>query len=223
MNDIFGPLSSHFFSLLLINTLFLGILLRGIFYRHSPIRNSMFGFFMFGTGVFLVTHLLQGVEISMGFAFGLFAIFAMLRYRTESISIRDMTYLFLVIVISLLNGVGPLTAASAAFINSLLCLIVAAGESSLFAPRIFEKSIRYENIHNVRPENYHLLVEDIIERTGLDVQNIEISNIDFLSDIANLKVSYKEDKRAYNQVSDNQITSTPEAEQSAEQSSEQSA
>ena len=192
MNDIFGPLSSHFFSLLLINTLFLGILLRGIFYRHSPKRNSMFGFFMFGTGVFLVTHLLQGVEISMGFAFGLFAIFAMLRYRTESISIRDMTYLFLVIVISLLNGVGPLTAVSAAFINSLLCLIVAAGESSLFAPRIFEKSIRYENIHNIRPENYHLLVADIKERTGLNVKGIQVNNIDFLSDVANIKVSYEE-------------------------------
>ena len=94
-------LGSHFFSMLLVNIVFLGVMLRGIFYRHSPDRNSLFGFFMFGTGVFLVTHLLQGVEISMGFAFGLFAIFAMLRYRTETITIRDMTYLFLVIVISL--------------------------------------------------------------------------------------------------------------------------
>ena len=127
MNEIFAPLSTHFFSMLLVNIAFLGILVRGIFYRHSPDRNSLFGFFMFGTGVFLVTHLLQGVEISMGFAFGLFAIFAMLRYRTESISIRDMTYLFLVIVISLLNGVGPLTPISASFVSALLCIIVAIG------------------------------------------------------------------------------------------------
>ena len=109
MNDIIGLITGKFFSLLVINTIFLGILLRGIFYRYSPDRNSVFGFYMFGTGVFLLTHLLQAVEISMGFAFGLFAIFAMLRYRTESITIRNMTYLFLVIVISLLNGVGPLT------------------------------------------------------------------------------------------------------------------
>ena len=215
MNDILGPLSSHFFSLLIINTLFLGILLRGIFYRYSPKRNPMFGFFMFGTGVFLVTHLLQSVEISMGFAFGLFAIFAMLRYRTESISIRDMTYLFLVIVISLLNGVGPLTVISAVLIHSILCLIVALGESTFFAPRIFEKSIRYENIYNIRPENYHILLEDIIERTGLDVQGIQISNIDFLSDVANLKVSYKEDKRVFNSVDKQQNTSTPRDKQSA--------
>lgn len=192
MNEIFAPLSTHFFSMLLVNIVFLGILVRGIFYRHSPDRNSLFGFFMFGTGVFLVTHLLQGVEISMGFAFGLFAIFAMLRYRTESISIRDMTYLFLVIVISLLNGVGPLTPISASFVSALLCIIVAIGETTLFAPRIFEKKIRYENIHNIRPENYELLVADINERTGLDVKSIEIINIDFLSDIANLKVFYSE-------------------------------
>ena len=193
MNDIFAPLGSHFFAMLLVNIIFLGVLLRGIFYRHSPDRNSLFGFFMFGTGVFLVTHLLQGVEISMGFAFGLFAIFAMLRYRTESITIRDMTYLFLVIVISLLNGVGPLTPLSAAFVNGLLCIIVAAGETSLFAPRIFEKNIRYENIHNIRPENYDQLVADITERTGLDIKGIEIINIDFLSDIANLKVLHGEE------------------------------
>jgi hypothetical protein len=194
MNDIFAPLGSHFFAMLLVNIIFLGVLLRGIFYRHSPDRNSLFGFFMFGTGVFLVTHLLQGVEISMGFAFGLFAIFAMLRYRTESITIRDMTYLFLVIVISLLNGVGPLTPLSAAFVNGLLCIIVAAGETSLFAPRIFEKNIRYENIHNIRPENYDQLVADITERTGLDIKGIEIINIDFLSDIANLKVFHNEER-----------------------------
>ena len=194
MNDIFGLLSGQFFPLLLINTVFLAVLLRGIFFRHSPKRNFLFGFFMFGTGVFLVTHLLQGVEISMGFAFGLFAIFAMLRYRTETISIRDMTYLFLVIVISLLNGVGPLTPEGATFVNAILCIIVAIGETSLFAPRVFEKRIRYENINNIRPENYHLLVADITQRTGLNVTNIEITDIDFLSDIANLQISYSETK-----------------------------
>ena len=77
-----------------------------------------------------------------------------------------------------------------------MCVVVAGGESTFFAPRIFEKNIRYENIHNIRPENYHLLVEDIIERTGLDVQNIEITNIDFLSDIANLKVFIKKIKES---------------------------
>ena len=209
MNDISTPLSSHFFSMLLVNIVFLGVMLRGIFYRHSPDRNSLFGFFMFGTGVFLVTHLLQGVEISMGFAFGLFAIFAMLRYRTETITIRDMTYLFLVIVISLLNGVAPLTPVSAAIVCSILCVVVAIGETTVFAPRIFEKNIRYENIHNIRPENYELLVADITERTGLDVKAIEIINIDFLSDIANLKVFHGEEihsaKAAVNSEDNNSL------------------
>jgi uncharacterized membrane protein YccC len=170
---------------------------------------------MFGTGVFLLTHLLQGVEISMGFAFGLFAIFAMLRYRTESISIRNMTYLFLVIVVSLLNGVGPLTFVSAAFVNAILCVMVAFGETSLFAPRVFEKTIRYENIHNIRPENYHLLVADIKERTGLDVKAIQVNNIDFLSDVANLKVSYSETPQTTNVASNNQTEAVYKGEKSA--------
>ncbi|MDG1693361.1 MAG: DUF4956 domain-containing protein [Porticoccaceae bacterium] len=203
MNDIFGLFVGQFFPLLLINTIFLGVLLRGIFYRYTPDRNSVFGFFMFGTGVFLLTHLLQGVEISMGFAFGLFAIFAMLRYRTESISIRNMTYLFLVIVISLLNGVGPLSFLSAAFVNAILCVMVAVGETGLFAPRVFEKTIRYENIHNIRPENHHLLVADIEERTGLDVKDIQINNIDFLSDVASIKVSYSEPASNINDSTEN--------------------
>ena len=215
MNDIIELVTGQFFPLLTINTIFLGILLRGIFYRYSPDRNSVFGFFMFGTGVFLLTHLLQGVEISMGFAFGLFAIFAMLRYRTESISIRNMTYLFLVIVVSLLNGVGPLTFVSAAFVNAILCVMVAFGETSLFAPRVFEKTIRYENIHNIRPENYHLLVADIKERTGLDVKAIQVNNIDFLSDVANLKVYYSETPQTTNVASNNQTEAVYKGEKSA--------
>ena len=183
-------LSSQFIPLFVINTLFLAILLRGIFFRFSPIRNSLFGFFMFGSGVFLVTHLLQGVEISMGFAFGLFAIFAMLRYRTESISIRNMSYLFLVIVISLLNGVSPLAPVSLILVNGLLCALVAFGETNLFAPRIFSKSIRYENIHNIRPENHQILIDDLKQRTGFDIQRIDVSSIDFLSDTANIKIFY---------------------------------
>lgn len=192
MNSITGLIFGQFLPLLIINTLFLTILLRLIFFRYSPKRNALFGYFMFGCGVFSVTNLLQGVEISMGFAFGLFAIFAMLRYRTEAISIRDMTYLFLVIVISLINGVGPLSIASLITVNAILCAIVAFGETSLFAPRIFIKNIRYENIENIRPENYELLMADIKERTGLQIERVQISNIDFLSDVANIKVFHYE-------------------------------
>ena len=97
---------------------------------------------------------------------------------------------------TLLSGVDAVHEPSCneAFVNGILCIIVAAGETNLFAPRIFEKNIRYENIHNIRPENYELLVADIKDRTGLDVKSIEILNIDFLSDIANLKVLHGESK-----------------------------
>ena len=139
----------------------------------------------------------------------------MLRYRTETITIRDMTYLFLVIVISLLNGVGPLTPVSAAIVCSILCVVVAIGETTVFAPRIFEKNIRYENIHNIRPENYDLLVADIKERTGLDVKSIEILNIDFLSDIANLKVLHGEENIGANAAAKSEDATSLVGEKSA--------
>jgi len=190
MSNTLELFSGSFMQLFVVNILFLLVLLRGIFYRYSPNRDSLFGFFMFGNGVFLVTHLLQAIEISMGFAFGLFAIFAMLRYRTESIPIRDMSYLFLVIVISLITGVGPLSAPSLMLVNGLLCGLVAIGETHFFAPKVYKKNIRYENIQNIKPERYDELMADLKERTGMDIVHIEVASIDFLNDAANLKVSY---------------------------------
>ena len=133
MSEMDNLLGGVFFKLLLINITFLIVLLRLIFFRFSKDRDSLFGFFIFGNGVFIVTHLLQGVEISLGFAFGLFAIFAMLRYRTESISIRNMTYLFLVIVISLVNGVAPLDYLSLITVNVTALALVILAETNLFA------------------------------------------------------------------------------------------
>jgi len=201
MSSLLKLLGGPFIPLLVLNTLFLSVLLRGIFYRYSPNRDSLFGFFMFGSGVFMVTHLLQGVEISMGFAFGLFAIFAMLRYRTESIPIRDMSYLFLVIVVALINGVGPLSIVSLVLINGLICALAAIGETHFLAPKFLRKNIRYENIQNIKPERYNDLMKDLKERTGMDILHIEVANIDFLNDVANLKVSYNPTENATDSTS----------------------
>ena len=94
--------TSHFLITGLINLIASLILLRMIYYKHSPNREMLFGFFLFGNGVFVITALLHDVEMSAGFALGLFAVFSMLRYRTESIAIRDMTYLFITIAIALI-------------------------------------------------------------------------------------------------------------------------
>jgi hypothetical protein len=182
----------HFLSLLLINLVSVLILMRGIYYRYSTNRDALLGLTMFGIGVFLVAHLLHDIEMSMGFAFGLFAVFSMLRYRTESIPIRDMTYLFLVIVIALITAVVPADAVEILFINMLICLLARLAETKLLAPRTHEKLVIYENIDNIKPANHRSLLQDLLDRTGLDIHRFEIENIDFLRDIAHIRIFYHE-------------------------------
>jgi len=104
---------------LIINTIFIIILVRGCYFQHSKNRPFAASFILFGTGVFMVTSLLHSADISMGFAFGLFAVFSMLRYRTESITVKEMTYLFLVIAIALLTAVGPIGLIGVSIINAI--------------------------------------------------------------------------------------------------------
>lgn len=192
MSMPFDLINSKFMILLLVNGIFLLILLRGIYYRFTPNRDAIFGFFLFGSGVFLVTNLLHDVDISMGFAFGLFAVFSMLRYRTESIPIRDMTYLFLVIVISLLTAITPVNSVELVILNSILCFITFWAESKWFAPRVHEKNVLYEKIENIKPERRDDLISDLNLRTGLMINTVEVVSIDFLRDVAELRVYYQE-------------------------------
>ena len=177
--------------LLIINTVSILILLRGIYYRITPNREFLFGFFMFGVGVFFVAYLLSNVDISMGFAFGLFAVFSMLRYRTESISLRDMTYLFLVITLSLLSAVGPISIQNLLIVNVFICIISAYAETKYFAPLIEEKIIFYDNIELLRADKVEDLMLDLRDRTGLSIFKVEIDSIDFLRDTGKVKVFIK--------------------------------
>lgn len=180
-----------FMQLFLTNILFILILVRGIYFRYSGNRETLFGLLMFGSGVFLVTFFLHNVDMSMGFAFGLFAVFSMLRYRTESLNIKDMTYLFLVIVMSLMAAVSKLPIMHLIMVNSILCFIAAIAETKLLAAHLYEKSVNYENIENIRPENHHKLLADLQERIGLDVVSVKIGNVDLLKDVAELTVYYR--------------------------------
>ena len=164
------------------------ILLRGIYFRTTPNREAFFSFFLFGNGVFLITFLLHSIDLSMGFAFGLFAVFAMLRYRTEPISVRDMTYLFVVISLALMCSVAPLQYYELILLNALICVLACLGETSLFAPRVYEKKINYDTIENIKPDRHHLLLIDLEARTGLKIIKVEIGQIDYLTDSARLIV-----------------------------------
>lgn len=179
-----------FITRFLVNILSLATLCYACYFRVS--KNSVVAgsFILFGVGVFIITYLLHGVDMSMEFAFGLFAVFTMLRYRTESISIKEMTYLFLVTAISLLTSVGQMSLLDLATLNGSICILAFVIDSSIFVKRYEMQSVCYERIENITPQNRDKLIADLKLRTGLNVMAVEIEHIDFLRDTAQLKVSY---------------------------------
>ncbi len=177
------------YGILLISSI---VLLRAIYFRISPNRDAVFSFFLFANSVFFVTFLLHNIDLSMGFAFGLFAVFAMLRYRTEPISIRDMTYLFVVIGLSLMCSVAKLPYIELVGISALVCALSAIAETKFLAPRVVERKVNYDKVELVKPENRKLLIDDLCERTGLKIVKVEVGRLDYLSDSAQLIIFYNE-------------------------------
>ncbi len=184
-------IESDFLTRFIVNTIFIIVLVRGCYFQHSKNRPFAASFILFGTGVFMVTGLLHSAEISMGFAFGLFAVFSMLRYRTESISIKEMTYLFLVISIALLTAVGPISLLGVSIINVIICIFAYSLETGLLLPLTEEQIIRYEKIENIKPESRAELINDLKQRTGLEIKHLSIESVDFLNDTAQIRIFYK--------------------------------
>ncbi len=176
----------------IISSISILILVR-CYFKYSQHRENSASFILFGIGVFLVTKLLHNADVSMGFAFGLFAIFSMLRYRTEAIDIKDMTYLFLVIAIALLSAVGTMPHWQLVLLNVFIILLAFTLESSAILPAYQEKDIEYEVIKNIKPENKELLLEDLKQRTGLNIIKVSVGSVSFLKDTAMLRLHYLAD------------------------------
>lgn len=175
------------------------ILIRFVYFPVYKKREFYLTFFIFNIVIFLLSFLLNKVDISLGAAFGLFAVFSMLRYRTENISIKDMTYLFLVIAIGLINAITKIKFADDQYeyaflgiINGLVILVAFLLESKLFIKREGIKIIVYEKIEFINATNQTLLIEDLRSRTGLDIYKVSVIKIDFLNDSAQIKVYYYE-------------------------------
>ena len=115
----------------------------------------------------------------------------MLRYRTESITIKEMTYLFLVISIALLTAVGPIGLLGISIINVIICTFAYILETGFLLPLTEEQVIRYEKIENIRPESRTELINDLKERTGLEIKHLHVESVDFLNDTAQIRIFYK--------------------------------
>lgn len=184
---------------LLIDLASVFILVRLIYYPIYRHRELFFTFFIFNLIIFLISFLLNKVELSMGAAFGLFAVFSMLRYRTEDISIKDMTYIFLCIAIGLVSAVTKVKDTPDIFEHLFVCGINGAAltvtwllESRVLMKKEMAKIVIYENIELIRGGREEEMLADIRSRTGINAHRFSIQKIDFLRDAAQIKVYYYE-------------------------------
>ncbi len=184
-----------FFKLLFkfgINFIFLIIIVRLIYYRIKDDKDYVFTFIMFNILTFFICFLLRKVPMQMGFALGLFAVFGILRYRTEAIPIRHMTYLFIVIGISMINALSnkSISIFELIFTNGFISLITYLIDRVWFQTLEESKNILYEKIDLIKPENQEDLIKDLKERTGLPIHAVKVEKIDFLRDTASITIYY---------------------------------
>jgi hypothetical protein len=201
LNDIFSPGTSDMMSVMpgfpklllhfLFNLLITGGIIRLLYYPRSRRRDYFFTFMLTSTTIFMLLFLLDSVSIQVGFALGLFAIFGILRYRTEMLPIREMTYLFMIIGISVINALAKdLGYIELVVTNSIFILVTWLMESSNILRHVSSKHIIYEKIELIKPENSEALLADLKKRTGLNITKVEVGTIDFLKDTAMLNVYY---------------------------------
>ncbi len=174
------------------NMLICWIIIQFFYYKKGGRRDYYFTFLLFSVTVFLLIFLLDNVKLQLGFALGLFAIFGMIRYRTETVPIREMTYLFEIIGIAVINGLAMTVSYMELIVTNLIFVIVTfLLEWNKVLKRVSSKVILYEKIQLIHPDKYNELVADLKLRTGLNIQKVEVGNIDFLRDVAYIKVFYE--------------------------------
>ena len=169
------------------------LIIQFFYYPKSRRMDYYFTFMMFSSAMCLLLFLMNNLSLEIGFTLGLFAIFGMIRYRTETVPVREMTYLFIIIAVSVINGIGadvPFLELVAA--NVLIILLIWLLESrGVFVRRTSVKLIIYDRVDLILPERRDELIEDLRKRTGLDIRDIEIGQVDFLKDTAWIKVTYE--------------------------------
>lgn len=186
---------------LIINTLVVGFIIHRLYYNKSRRRDYYFTFTLIALSIFLMIFLLGSININVGFALGLFAIFGIIRYRTETVPIREMTYLFAIIAISVINALAmELSYVEIAFANLVFIAGIWILEGNRWLKHIPTKLILYDKISLVTPEKREELIKDLEIRTGLTILSLEIGHIDFLRDSAIIKIYYKSDSCEVNTI-----------------------
>lgn len=175
-----------------LNFIFLTIIIRFIYYPDSKRKDYVFTYYLISIIVFFLCFTLKKYEMDIGMALGLFAIFGIIRYRTNPVDIKEMTYLFVVIGVSIINSLAnkKMSYAEILSANVIIIFVLLIIEKYWALKQVVSKSIIYENIQNIKPENYHLLKEDLEKRTGLEINKVTIGDVDFLKDTAKVTIFY---------------------------------
>lgn len=178
-----------------INTLAVWVITHWLYFPKSRRRDYYFTFMLIGFSIFFLINLLGGAKVRIEFALGLFAIFGIIRYRTESMPVREMTYLFMIIALSVINGLsGSLGWAQLAVVDLLFIVVTYIFEHIKVKGSMAVKMIQYDRIELIKPERREDLLADLKERTGLDIVKVEIGGIDFLRDMSVIRIYYQADE-----------------------------
>jgi len=188
-----------------INLVVMLVLVRWLYYSTTRRKDYLFTYILISSVVFLLCYLLESVSLQIGFALGLFAIFGIIRYRTNPMPIKEMTYLFLVIGISVINALTAGTSMIEIIFANLAVILITLGLEKVWLLRhISSKSIIYEKINLIVPEKYDEMIADLQQRTGIkEIKKVEIGAINFLKDTCRMIIYYEDRGRNVNLADQN--------------------
>lgn len=167
-------------------------IVRALYFPIARRKDYMFSYLLISNVIFLLCFLVNTIEIGLGLALGLFAVFTIIRYRTNPIPIKEMTYLFVVIGVSVINALAQISYVEVLFTNLAIIILIYFLEKIWLLRYEISKTIIYERIDLIKPELRQELINDLKDRTGLDIHRIEIGRIDFLRDTVRIRVFYME-------------------------------
>ena len=177
---------------LLISVITVGIIVHAFYYPKAKRRDYYFTFSIIGVSIFLLIYLMGGVKLKVGFALGLFAIFGIIKYRTEQVPIREMTYMFVIIAVAAINGLASKVSYFELLVTNLIFIVaLAICENTKWMKHVPSKLIKYDNVKLIAHGKEDELKADLEKRLGLKIIRIEVGNVDFLKDSAIIKIYYE--------------------------------
>ena len=194
----FESLFSNIFIRFSFNLVIAFVIIKLIYHRDYKGNDFVFTYFMFNTLIFFFAYILGNLDINMAFGFGLFAVFAILRYRTDPIPIKEMTYLFIVITIGVINALSgnQVVFIELLFANVTIVLLTFLLErhwvNNLPDNGLSSKTVVYNNMEMIKPENHQALIDELAQKTGLSIVSCKIGRLNFVENQVNVKLYYKE-------------------------------